>query len=42
MDKTTRRITIPFYNSDNCKKIRVIVEGLNENGLFTREEKVFE
>jgi hypothetical protein len=42
MDKKTRRITIPFYNSDNCKKIRVIIEGMNENGQLTREEKVFE
>ncbi len=42
MDKTTRRITIPFYNSDNCKKIRVIVEGINELGQLTREEKFFE
>lgn len=42
IDKNFRRITLPFFNSDNCKKIRVIVEGLNENGLFTREEKVFE
>jgi hypothetical protein len=42
MDKTTRRIKIPFYNNDNCKKIRVIVEGINEEGQLTREEKVFE
>jgi len=42
MDKTNRRITIPFYNSDNCKKIRVIIEGINELGQLTREEKFFE
>ena len=42
LDKTTRRITIPFYNSDNCKKIRVIIEGINELGQLTREEKLFE
>jgi hypothetical protein len=42
MDKTNRRITIPFYNSDNCKKIRVIIEGINELGQLTREEKLFE
>lgn len=42
MDNKTRRIMIPFYNSDNCKKIRVVIEGLNENGQLTREEKVFE
>ena len=42
MDKTNRRITIPFYNSDNCKKLRVIIEGINELGQLTREEKVFQ
>jgi hypothetical protein len=42
LDKTTRRVTVPFYNSDNCKKIRVVIEGINEIGQLTREEKVFE
>ena len=42
MDKNSRRVTIPFYNSDNCKKIRVIIEGINELGQLTREEKTFE
>jgi hypothetical protein len=41
-DKKTRRIKIPFYNSDNCKKIRVVIEGKNKLGLLTREEKIFE
>ncbi len=41
-DKSTRRISIPFYNSDNCKKIRVVIEGMNEEGRLTREEKFFE
>jgi len=41
-DKKTRRIKIPFYNSDNCKKIRVVIEGINQNGQLTREEKIFE
>ena len=40
-DKNSRRVTLPFFNSDNCKKIRVIVEGINEAGLFTREEMIF-
>ena len=39
MDKTNRRINIPFYNSDNCKSIRVVVEGINELGQLTRQEK---
>ena len=42
IDKNVRRITLPFYNSDNCKRLRVIVEGLNELGQLTREEKIFE
>jgi hypothetical protein len=42
IDKNYRRITLPFFNSDNCKKIRVIVEGINELGVLTREEKIFE
>lgn len=41
-DKTTRRIKIPFFNSDNCKKIRVIIEGINADGQLTHEEKVFQ
>ena len=24
-DKNNRRVTIPFFNSDNCKKIRVVI-----------------
>ena len=42
IDKNSRRITLPFFNSDNCKKIRVIIEGINELGVLTREEKIFE
>ncbi len=42
MDKKIRRVTLPFFNNDKCKRIRVIIEGMNENGQLTREEKVFE
>lgn len=42
IDKNVRRITLPFFNSDNCKKLRVVVEGINELGQLTREEKIFE
>jgi hypothetical protein len=42
IDKNSRRIVLPFFNSDNCKKMRVIIEGINELGLLTREEKIFE
>jgi hypothetical protein len=42
MDEKVRRVTIPFYNNDNCKKIKVTIEGMNEAGQLTREEKIFE
>ncbi len=41
-DNKTRRVTIPFYNNDKCKKIKVIIEGMNETGQLTREEKIIE
>lgn len=41
-DKTTRRISLPFYNNDNGKRLRVVIEGLNEAGKLTHEEKFFE
>jgi len=40
MDANNRRVKIPFYNSDNCKKIRVVIEGINQNGLLTREKNI--
>ncbi len=42
MDNKTRRVTIPVFNSSNCKKMKVVIEGINELGQLTREEKVFE
>jgi hypothetical protein len=42
MDAKKRRVTIPFFNNDNCKKIKVVIEGINEIGQLTREEKIFE
>jgi hypothetical protein len=42
MDAKTRRVTIPVFNSSNCKKMKVVIEGINELGQLTREEKVFE
>jgi hypothetical protein len=41
-DANNKRITIPFFNNDNCKRLRVVIEGLNEVGQLTREEKFFE
>ena len=42
MDEKKRRVKIPFYNSDDCKRIRVVIEGINELGQLSREEKIFE
>jgi hypothetical protein len=40
-DKNTRRVKVSFFNSDNCTKYRVIIEGLNRLGQLTHEEKLF-
>ena len=42
MDAKNKRVTLPFFNNDTGKKIRVIIEGINEKGQLTREEKIFE
>jgi hypothetical protein len=42
MNDKIRRITIPFYNNDNCTKIKVVIEGMNEAGQLTNVEKIFE
>ncbi|MBC7937254.1 MAG: hypothetical protein H7Y86_18060 [Rhizobacter sp.] len=42
MNPQNKRVTIPFYNNDSAKRIRVVIEGINELGQITREEKIFE
>ncbi|RYD78750.1 MAG: hypothetical protein EOP53_10715 [Sphingobacteriales bacterium] len=42
MNPQQKRVTIPFFNNDSGKRIRVIIEGMNEEGKLTREEKIFE
>ncbi len=42
MDKIKRRITLPFFNNDKTKKFRVVIEGINEYGQLTSEEKIIE
>lgn len=39
-DKQTRKIYLPFYNNDQGKAFRVVIEGINEQGKLTREEKI--
>jgi len=41
-DKDNKRINIQFYNSDITKKIRVVLEGFNEEGKLSRVEKIIE
>lgn len=38
--KNNRRLFLTFYNNDITKKIKVIIEGCNENGQLTRVEKI--
>ncbi len=38
-DKSNRRVTIQFYNNDITKKVRIVLEGINEDGKLARIEK---
>ncbi len=42
MDKNKRRVILPFFNNDHTKKLRVVIEGLNEYGQLTSEEKIID
>ena len=42
LNAKSKRISIPFFNNDSGKRIRIIIEGINELGKLTREEKFFE
>lgn len=42
LDKTTKRVSIPFYNNDITKKLRVIIEGVTENGKIAHVEEVIQ
>lgn len=37
-----RRVSITFYNNDMSTRLRVILEGMNEEGKLTRVEKIIE
>lgn len=41
-DKNNHKITVNFYNNDVSKRIRIILEGMNEDGQLTRVEKILE
>ncbi len=41
-NKKNKRVIINFYNNDITKRIRVVIEGIAEDGRITRTEKIFE
>jgi hypothetical protein len=42
IDKSTRKITVPFFNNDITRRIRIVLEGINEEGKLTRIEKIIQ
>jgi hypothetical protein len=42
LDKTSPSMTINFYNNDVTKKLRIVLEGMNEDGKITRVEKIIQ
>lgn len=41
-DKTNRKIPVSFYNNDFTRKMRIVLEGINEDGRMIRIEKIIE
>ena len=41
-DKVNRKVPITFYNNDFTKKIRIVLEGINDDGKMIRIEKIVE
>lgn len=41
-DKNNHKLTLNFYNNDVSKRLRIILEGMNEDGQLTRVEKIIE
>jgi hypothetical protein len=41
-DKNNHKITLNFFNNDVSKRLRIILEGINEEGQLTRVEKLIE
>jgi hypothetical protein len=40
LDKDNRKITIKFFNNDVTKAMRIVLEGINEDGKLARIEKI--
>ncbi|MEP7254153.1 MAG: hypothetical protein ABI666_00185 [Ferruginibacter sp.] len=41
-DAANRKIPIPFYNNDLTKRMRIVLEGINEEGKMIHIEKIIE
>lgn len=41
-DKFNRKVPITFYNNDFTKKMRIVLEGINDEGKMIRIEKIIE
>ena len=41
-DKDNRKVQIKFYNNDIAKKLRVVVEGVNDEGKLTHKEQIIQ
>ncbi|HLK27596.1 MAG TPA: hypothetical protein VKT28_03385, partial [Puia sp.] len=41
-DKDNRKAIIRFYNNDITKVIRIVLEGINEDGKVARVEKIIQ
>jgi hypothetical protein len=42
LENGTKEFNLSFYNSDNAKRFRVVLEGVNANGGLLHLEKIFE
>jgi len=41
-DKSSQKTTIQFFNNDITRKLRIVLEGVNEEGKITRVEKIIQ
>jgi hypothetical protein len=41
-NKRSPRVKIEFYNNDSCKKLQIVLEGINSNGKLARSVKYIE
>jgi hypothetical protein len=41
-DASTRKVSIKFYNNDITKIMRLVLEGVNDDGKLVRVEKILQ